>query len=49
MRSSSIKIKIKYSFLAFPNENNVDAKHAEKLQKYYQLAFEVRERTRVQE
>ena len=30
--------------MACPSENNVDAKHAEKLQKYQQLAFEIRER-----
>ena len=30
--------------MARPSENNVDAKHAEKLQKYQQLAFEIRER-----
>ena len=34
--------------MACPNENNVDAKHEEKLQKYQQLAFEIRETTRVQ-
>ena len=27
-----------------PNENSVDTRHAEKLQKYQQLAFEIRER-----
>ena len=30
--------------MACPSENNVDAKHADKLQKYQQLAFEIRER-----
>ena len=31
-----------------PSENNMDARHVEKLQKYQQLAFEIRETTRVQ-
>ena len=43
MRPSSIKTKIKYSLLIWFVQN-VDAKHAEKLQKYQQLAFEIRER-----
>ena len=30
--------------MACPCKNNVDAKHEEKLQKYQQLAFEIRER-----
>ena len=30
--------------MACPSENNVDVKHAEKLQKYQQLAFVIRER-----
>ena len=30
--------------MACPNENIVGAKHAEKLQKYQQLAFKIRER-----
>ena len=29
--------------MACRRENNVDAKHAEKLQKYHQFAFEIRE------
>ena len=27
-----------------PSKSNVDANHAEKLQKYHQIAFEIRER-----
>ena len=30
--------------MSCPNEGNVDAKHMEKLEKYQQLAFEIRER-----
>ena len=38
------KNKIFLAEMACPSENNVDAKHAEKLQKYQQLAFETRDR-----
>ena len=38
------KNKIFFVYMACPSENNVDAKHAEKLQKYQQLAFEIRDR-----
>ena len=30
--------------MTYPSEDNADAKHAEKLQKYQQLTFEIRER-----
>ena len=30
--------------MACPSKSNVDANHAEKLQKYQQIAFEIRER-----
>ena len=30
--------------MACPSKNNVDAKHAEKVQKYQQLAVKIRER-----
>ena len=35
--------------MAWLSENNVDANQAEKLQKYQQLAFEIRERERERE
>ena len=34
--------------MACLSENNVDTKHAEKLQKYQQLAFDIRQTARVQ-
>ena len=42
--SSSKKNKIFLIEMVCPSENNVDAKHAEKLQKYQQLAFKIRDR-----
>ena len=38
------KNKIFLVDMACPSENNVDAKHTEKLQKYKQLALKIRER-----
>ena len=49
IRPSSIKKKnIFFVDMACPNESNVHAKHEEKLQKYEQLALEIRETTRAQ-
>ena len=38
------KNKISLIDMACPSENNVDAKHAEKLQKYQWLAFKIRQK-----